>query len=279
MSAPPMVREGPSRTRWMGNNIAIALSRLVRPVRGGAKPIWRAVARVTAGAVIAIAVLLLVMVFIDIPAIHAAKQSPAWLVDVFQIVTRLGLSGWFLIPLGLALLLIALVTSPSLTRVSQLVLATVSVRLGFLFLAIALPGVVVTVAKRLIGRARPIVGGEDPFLYEFFFWRPEYASFPSGHATNAFAVAVAFGALWPRLRPLLWTYAVLIALSRVIVTAHHPSDVIAGAICGTIGALLVRDWFAARRLGFVICADGTVEPLPGPSWGRLKRVARNLSGQ
>ena len=97
-----------------------------------------------------------------------------------------------------------------------------------------------------------MVAGEDAFLYKFFLWRVEYASFPSGHATTAFAAAVAFGVLWPRLRPLFWTYAIVIALSRVVVTAHHPSDVVAGAIAGAVGALLVRDWMAARRLGFSV---------------------------
>ena len=140
-------------------------------------------------------------------------------------------------------------------------------RLGFLFLAIAVPGLVVTIVKRIVGRARPVVAGEDAFLYKFFLWRVEYASFPSGHATTAFAAAVAFGVLWPRLRPLLWTYAIVIALSRVIVTAHHPSDVVAGAIAGAVGALLVRDWMAARRLGFSIRTDGTVRPFAGPIMG------------
>jgi undecaprenyl-diphosphatase len=46
-----------------------------------------------------------------------------------------------------------------------------------------------------------------------------------------------------------------------------------------VGALLVRDWLAARRLGFLIRADGTVDPMPGPSWARIKRVARSLVGQ
>jgi undecaprenyl-diphosphatase len=123
-----------------------------------------------------------------------------------------------------------------------------------------------------------VAAGEDVFLYKFFIWRAEYASFPSGHATTAFAAAVAIGALWPRLRPLLWTYAILIAVSRVIVTAHHPSDVVAGAIAGAVGALLVRDWLAARRLAFIIRPDGTVAPLPGPSATRIKRVARDLAG-
>jgi undecaprenyl-diphosphatase len=219
------------------------------------------------------------MIFVDVAAIRIAKQASAWLREPFELITDFGLSGWFLFPLGGALLALALVTSPSLARTSQLVLASLSVRLGFLFLAIALPGLVITIVKRIIGRARPGIAGEDVFLYKLFLWRPEYASFPSGHATTAFAAAVAFGALWPRLRPLMWTYAAVIALSRIVVTAHHPSDVLAGAIAGAVGALLVRDWLAARRLGFAIQADGAVKALPGPSWTRIKRVARSLGGQ
>jgi undecaprenyl-diphosphatase len=75
----------------------------------------------------------------------------------------------------------------------------------------------------------------------------------------------------------MWIYAVLIALSRVIITAHHPSDVIAGAIVGAVGAYLVRNWFAARRLGFAVNSDGSVHPMPGPSIRRImKAVARRL---
>jgi len=73
----------------------------------------------------------------------------------------------------------------------------------------------------------------------------------------------------------MWIYAVLIALSRVAITAHYPSDVIAGAIVGAAGAYLVRNWFAARRLGFTVGADGSVHTMPGPSLQRImKAVAR-----
>ena len=74
----------------------------------------------------------------------------------------------------------------------------------------------------------------------------------------------------------MWTYAVAIALSRVVLTAHFPSDVMVGAVVGVVGVLLVRDWFATRGLAFVLGADGTVRPLPGPSFARIKRVARQL---
>jgi len=53
--------------------------------------------------------------------------------------------------------------------------------------------------------------------------------------------------------------------------------VIGGAIVGTVGALLVRDWFAARRLGFTVKSDGSVQAMPGPSFRRIiKAVARRL---
>jgi undecaprenyl-diphosphatase len=98
---------------------------------------------------------------------------------------------------------------------------------------------------------------------------------PSGHTTTAFAALVAIGAIFPQARALMWIYAVLIALSRVVVTAHHPSDVIAGAVLGAAGAYLVRNWFAARRLGFTVQADGSVHTMPGPSLRRImKAVAR-----
>ena len=66
----------------------------------------------------------------------------------------------------------------------------------------------------------------------------------------------------------------VIAATRLVLLAHHPSDVVAGALVGTIGAMAVRYWFAARRLGFAIERDGTIVPLSGPSMDRLKGVAR-----
>jgi undecaprenyl-diphosphatase len=151
------------------------------------------------------------------------------------------------------------------------------VRVGFLFMAIAVPGLFVTIIKRMIGRARPMVGGTlDPYLFSPFIWRTDYASLPSGHATTAFAVLVAFGTLWPRARTVLLVYAFLIAVSRVVVTAHYPTDVAVGALVGIGGALLVRRYFALRRLGFSIGPDGVPHQYPGPSVRRIKSVARDL---
>jgi len=53
-------------------------------------------------------------------------------------------------------------------------------------------------------------------------------------------------------------YAVAIAASRLVLLAHHPSDVVGGALVGLLGALCLRYWFAARQLGFTIEEDGKI---------------------
>jgi undecaprenyl-diphosphatase len=62
----------------------------------------------------------------------------------------------------------------------------------------------------------------------------------------------------------------------VVVTAHYVTDVAGGALVGTVGALMVRRWFAMRRLGFSFEPDGVPHQYPGPSLTRIKAVARAL---
>jgi len=268
-----------ARLHWMRANAVQFLALFRRPPRNKVTPAWRTPARVAVCTLAAIAVIAETMVFADAPIIRLALRLPEGVIVAFDWMTDFGKSVRFLVPIAVMLAAITALASPALTSVSQRVLAAIAVRLGFLFVAIALPGLVFTIVKRLIGRARPLVGGSlDPFLHHppGWGWSVEYASLPSGHSTDAAAIATAIGALWPRMRPLMWTYAALIALSRVVLIAHFPSDVIAGVIVGAAGALLVRDWFAARGLAFTLAPDGAVRPMPGPSLTRIKRVARQL---
>ena len=242
-----------------------------RRSRAGFVAVWTAIAIVVTGAT---------MLLVDPSEIWFHRLWSIAALKVFATITDFGKSDWFLVPTAFVLVVIAVLASPTLGRTAYRVIVTIAIRVGFVFCAVALPSLFVTIVKRLIGRARPPLfnqGGALDFLP--FSWRVEYASLPSGHATTAFAAAIAIGALFPRARLAMWVYAGVIALSRVVLAAHYPSDVVAGAFVGAAGALLVRHWFAARRLGFAVGSDGAAHALPGPSWSRIKRVAGRAFGQ
>jgi membrane-associated phospholipid phosphatase len=90
--------------------------------------------------------------------------------------------------------------------------------------------------KEVIDRARPSI--LDASLHPLVAI-PQSAAMPSGHATTAFAAAVAVGLVHPRLRVPLVALATLIAISRVYLGVHFASDVIVGALLGTVIAVAV----------------------------------------
>ncbi|MFZ5736354.1 MAG: phosphatase PAP2 family protein [Pseudomonadota bacterium] len=192
-----------------------------------------------------------------------------------RILTEFGKSRyvlWILAGLAVAVWLLL----PRLHGASRAVLIGVGTRVQYLLLAVLVPVLAGEVFKGVIGRGRPFVGGAaDPFNFTLFAWNEAYASLPSGHSITAAALAFAVSALWPRLTGVMIVYAVTILATRLVLLAHHPSDVVAGALLGIVGAMAVRYWFAARRLAFTIRPDGGIDPLDGPSWDRLKRVARD----
>jgi undecaprenyl-diphosphatase len=97
--------------------------------------------------------------------------------------------------------------------------------------------------KELVGRVRPPFA--DPTVAALSAV-PQTPSFPSGHATTAFAAAAAIGALHPRLRRPLFALAALVGISRVYLGVHYALDVVAGAALGTALGLAVA--WSIRRL-------------------------------
>jgi len=262
---------------WFLANLRQGFAFIGRKPRAAARPAWRSLPRIAAATLPGLVLLVLTMAFVDVPVIHAVARLPTWVPPIFDHISDYGTADWFVMPAAVALLALAALMRPALAHMARLVAVTLVVRVSFILAAVAIPGLFVTLVKRLIGRERPYVGDTDnPFVYLPFNMRSEYASLPSGHATNAFAAFVAISLIWPRLRGIMLVYALLIAAARVLVSSHHLSDVMAGAAVGAVGALLVRDWFAARRLSFVIEPDGSVRTLPGPSWKRLKAVVLQL---
>ncbi len=90
-----------------------------------------------------------------------------------------------------------------------------------------------TAVKVAIGRERPRLAALPPLAAT-----PTQLSFPSAHATTSFAAARAYA---PLLAPEpVYALAVALALSRLYLGLHYPSDVLAGAVLGSLLGSAVR---------------------------------------
>ena len=101
--------------------------------------------------------------------------------------------------------------------------------------AVAYSGIACLTLKAAFGRARPWQG-EGPHSFAGPRINDAYSSMPSGHTATAFALATVLANRYPKYKHLFYACASVIALSRVYVNAHWPSDVLAGAAVGVWSA-------------------------------------------
>ncbi len=111
------------------------------------------------------------------------------------------------------------------------------------FAAVVGTGVLVIILKTIVGRARPYMGDIGFFPFTF---GSDYASWPSGHTTSAFAFAVAAGMAFPILRWPLLVVAALTGFSRMVLGVHYLGDVVMGATIGTLGAVIIYNWLRPK---------------------------------
>ncbi len=159
-------------------------------------------------------------------ALADSLRSP-WLDTAFHALTWLG-SLWLLVPLAVGL---------SLRHRER----AFSPFAWFGPMALAATCLVVYPLKELVSRPRPDV-------YQALVPIPLDASFPSAHAAQAAALAIALGwrAAWP-VRAALGVAVIAVAGSRPYLQVHYPSDVLAGVAIGTTCALLVRRLLQERE--------------------------------
>lgn len=197
------------------------------------------------------------MVLID-PFIHErARAIPPEIRSLFKAITHIGRSNWMLIPTGVVVALALVLRHRNGGFRNSVGYGLIASTIGFVFMSIGGAGLIANLTKNILGRARPkLYDMVGPLDFQLFAFDPDFAAMPSGHATNIFAFATVIAMLWPRGKVLLYTLAIWIAASRVIIGEHYFMDVLVGAILGTTFPYLVRERFAARRWLFERTPEG-----------------------
>jgi undecaprenyl-diphosphatase len=143
---------------------------------------------------------------------HAPRWVRVWMV----LATRAG-DGWLWYLLGAAVLLFG--GNTRFVAVGAAALAALSGIAIFLTL------------KKAAARRRP--SAFEPHCWATLL-PPDQFSFPSGHTITAFAVTVSLGHFYPELTVGLYFCALSVAASRILLGMHFLSDVVAGAVIGTL---------------------------------------------
>ncbi|EEA96787.1 phosphatase PAP2 family protein [Pseudovibrio sp. JE062] len=201
------------------------------------------------------------MVFLDHSSPIWARRLPDAYHSVFDVVTDAGKSDWVLIPTGLWILAVIFRDWQANSFRRKMIMSSLSVYASFLFFVVAASGLLAIALKWNIGRARPSLFDEmGPLAFEPFAWQAKLSSLPSGHSTTAGALIVALALLAPKYRWFIVVVGSWIAVSRIIVGAHYPSDVAAGLVVGGVFSYLSARWMARRRLGFRYSSQGELLP-------------------
>jgi undecaprenyl-diphosphatase len=211
----------------------------------------------------------LVVILLDPYLVLWRTALPEPLIGFFRFVTEFGKADWILLATGIALVIAFLTDATRLRPRLRIGRAVRLVATAYLFLAVAISGIIANLGKYTIGRARPkLFADNGSFAFDFWSWNPDWASIPSGHATTGMAFGVALALLFPRLRWLFLCLGFWIAASRAFVGAHYPSDMLAGGLLGALTAWLLARSLARYRLIFGFAEDGRLVRRKGAS-GRL----------
>lgn len=97
------------------------------------------------------------------------------------------------------------------------------------------------IIKLIFTRTRPFNANPEfkDFIYSLNYNLPGSYSFPSGHTASSFNCALILTLFNKKFAFFAYPLATLIGLSRVFMLVHYPTDVLAGAIVGTLVALMM----------------------------------------
>lgn len=153
------------------------------------------------------------------------------LTPFMKIVTFLGNGGWFWILCAVVLLAIPKTRKTGYAAVFSLIFGAIVTNL---------------LLKNIVARPRPFAEIEAliPLIA-----KPTDFSFPSGHTTASFAVALVMFRMLPKKIGIpAVVLAALVAFSRLYLGVHYPTDVLVGFVVALVGSLLAV-WIVRMKLG------------------------------
>jgi membrane-associated phospholipid phosphatase len=189
---------------------------------------------------ICLTLIIISYLFWDIPIAKYCQTLSPGIKNIAEFVTSFGIATWYIVASIIFYLFFRFIYKNDINASRAL----------FIFLSLGITGIFINIVKWIAGRHRPID------LFNHGYWGFDYfrgvgyelASFPSGHAQTAFTFAAALTILFPRWGIPLFVFAGAVGITRVILTAHYLSDVIAGAGIGIICTLVIKYYFDKYKI-------------------------------
>ena len=177
--------------------------------------------------------------FWDIASTKYCRELNPTVKNIADIITRLGISTWYIAASVILYLFFRYIYKDILNAMRAL----------FVFLSLSLNGIFIDILKWITGRHRPIDLFNHGYSgFDYFGVGYALTSFPSGHAQTAFTLATALTILFPRWGIPLFVFAGTVSVSRIILTSHYLSDVIAGAGVGILCTMAVKYFFDRKQI-------------------------------
>ncbi|MDX6728549.1 MAG: hypothetical protein QOK49_3354 [Baekduia sp.] len=129
------------------------------------------------------------------------------------------------------------------------------------------------VVSRLVDRPRPFVS--HPHAVHLFAQHAADAGFPSDHTTAAFAIGIALVLRFRTWGAVVLVLGTLLAITRVGMAIHYPTDVLGGAVVGALAAVIL--WLPPIRAQLHRLADAAGAVLDAILRGTVGRVAPSRS--
>ena len=196
--------------------------------------------------------LLLISIFIsnsvDVGFYNAINSfENVYLKDFFKQITVLGDSKWYFVSSFFVIICCYIIKKTKYCLNHKNIINVFNSFSIFLVLSLITSGLITQLLKHIIGRPRPEHTSFNSDLeFNFFNLNSEFHSFPSGHTSTIFVVALIAAFFLPKLKYFFISLAGVIAFSRIVVGAHFFTDVLGGITVSYLGVKLTKLFLGKR---------------------------------